>query len=151
MSTNISTRPLLLGGYAVVVIGLIGKASQNLLNSPTGNWLALSEIISSGKPYLTNSPYKKFIVTVEFFLHWRISGHSLKLSTTTKWCNPFIGPPKSICNPYHEVSAFGKQFNCIKGGFLARAQPLFQLPPTPSCVRTLWDCSSAPHKYHCQE
>ena len=40
---------------------------------------------SSGKPYAANSSRKKFTVTLETgFLPFKISGHLLKLSTTTK-------------------------------------------------------------------
>ena len=125
VSTNLSVWPLLLGVYATVVTCSIAKTSQNFLNSPAVNWLTLSEMISSGKPYLANSSCKKFTVTVEVgFLHFKISGHLLKLSTTTKLWDPLGGPAKSICNLDHGASDFGYEFDFIESYFATRAQHL---------------------------
>ena len=76
VSTNFLTRKLLQRWYAGVVIFLTAELSEFTFSE----LMALSEISSSGKPYLANSSWKSILITVELrYLHFKISSHLLKL------------------------------------------------------------------------
>ena len=146
-SLNLFAIPFNLRWEGGVVIWLIAKDSQNILKSFNVNSVALSKNTGFNSAEPNEQFVQKFTSTVDIvFLHHSTFSHFIKLSTTVRQYNPFIGLRKWTCNLAYGLSVAAQLLNFIDGALATREHFLHDLTISFYVLIHIWPVRIATHR-----